>query len=770
MRKINDFNIGTRLTLINNLVFVLVMVAVAMVVTKTERNQIVEELTHTIEGHNQGLVDMISISNDIVVTDVKYDLNRVKYFYDSIFTYVTDSTGAKWFYKGLNFEGDRVDVMNKFKKEFNEGVKHLAVFKEEGKGRFVCVNARNPEYIGKIRRFDSAEDKERIKNSNVFVFREKVDGVYQEVGCKTAFFGDQIIGLIEVGRNEFSATKVKKNFKHRNLLETGFTMLVEPNGKSKIYSSNCKIRTIDETDFFDEIVKSDSMTGILNTVYNDTAVTIFYSKLKMRAAEETTHYLITIVKESEYLKPVYTTRNIIIIAIIIGIFIFILYSLTISKNISKGIYKLVEIINEISKGNINIELKNTRKDEIGIMTQSVDKLIGGLSRTEGFANSIGEGDFGAEYKLLSEKDSLGLSLIKMQENLADAKAKENERILADDKERWSATGFAKFGEILRNNANDIEKLAQVFMRNLVNYLEVNQGALFIVNDAEDKEDIAFEMKAAIAYERQRILDSSFKIGHGLVGRCAFEKKTIYMTDVPQDYMKITSGMGTANPSVLIIVPLIIEDRVIGIIELASFKDIESYKREFIEKVAESIGSTIVSVTNNDKTKRMLAESIEQKEEMAAQEEELRQNLEEMQATQEDLVRQDELTKRMEKDLAEQRAFTDALMSTLPEYVYFKDLNCKYTKVSQAMLSVFNVTSIDDIMGKSDSDFYNQKSADEYYNEEQQIINTKIGFENKIQLKQKEGGSEMKFSVTKMPLIDKDENCFGIYAVYNEITN
>ena len=113
-----------------------------------------------------------------------------------------------------------------------------------------------------------------------------------------------------------------------------------------------------------------------------------------------------------------------------------------------------------------------------------------------------------------------------------------------------------------------------------------------------------------------------------------------MTDVPDNYVSITSGLGDANPRAILIVPLKFNDKVFGVIEMASFTEYEDYKIKFIEKLAESIASTISTVKVNMQTVKLLEDSKMKSEELASQEEEMRQNLEELQTTQEESARRE----------------------------------------------------------------------------------------------------------------------------------
>ena len=100
----------------------------------------------------------------------------------------------------------------------------------------------------------------------------------------------------------------------------------------------------------------------------------------------------------------------------------------------------------------------------------------------------------------------------------------------------------------------------------------------------DKQDIFIEMKACYAFDRRKYLQKRIEIGEGLVGRCYQEKERIYLTEIPNDYIKITSGLGDDNPRALLIIPLIYNDVIYGLIELANFSDFPDYVIEFVERV------------------------------------------------------------------------------------------------------------------------------------------------------------------------------------------
>src|SRR5690606_32075288 len=159
-----------------------------------------------------------------------------------------------------------------------------------------------------------------------------------------------------------------------------------------------------------------------------------------------------------------------------------------------------------------------------------------------------------------------------------------------------------------NNEN-VEKLSDEIVSNVIKYLKANQGGLYILED--DQNDEAFlKLMACYAWDKKKYLDQKIHKGEGLAGQAWLEGDTIYITDVPDDYIQISSGLGEASPTSLLIVPLKVNDEIYGVIEIASFDEIHDFEVDFVEKIGESIASTISAVKINAKTQKLLEESTE----------------------------------------------------------------------------------------------------------------------------------------------------------------
>ncbi|HOP04274.1 MAG TPA: PAS domain-containing protein [Tenuifilaceae bacterium] len=322
----------------------------------------------------------------------------------------------------------------------------------------------------------------------------------------------------------------------------------------------------------------------------------------------------------------------------------------------KAINTVSKSLNLLSTGQVAPKINYLQNDEVGQIVLPLNSLIDGVQRTTLFAKRIGKSELDVEFITMGENDELGNSLLELKNSMLKT-AKENEqRKLQDEQRNWSTSGIAKFGDILRQNNNNLQFLSDSVIQNLVNYLNANQGGLFILNESDNTPYL--ELISAFAFNRKKVKTKTIHVGEGLVGNCAIEKQTIYLKEIPEDYIEITSGLGDAPPSSLLIVPLKLEDKIFGVVELASFNEFQPHEIEFVEIIGESIASTLSAVKNNIRTNELLEQSQQQREEMAAQEEEMRQNMEEMQATQEEMARKTLEMEGMTSAINESLAFAE----------------------------------------------------------------------------------------------------------------
>ncbi len=222
-----------------------------------------------------------------------------------------------------------------------------------------------------------------------------------------------------------------------------------------------------------------------------------------------------------------------------------------------------------------------------------------------FAENIGRGELDTNFDV-SKDNVLGSALLKMKSNLLKVSEEDEHR-------NWVSDGLAKFANILRSD-HDVFEMTDILISEVVKYMEVNQGSIFFVNE-ENSNDIYLELKACYAWERNKYANMRIELNEGLAGRCFMEQKKIVMTRIPDDYVTITSGIGSANPSNIVIIPIKLDEKIFGIIEIASFNVLENHHIEFLEKLVINIASIISNIKVNNNTQKLLLEMRDAKEAM-----------------------------------------------------------------------------------------------------------------------------------------------------------
>lgn len=435
------------------------------------------------------------------------------------------------------------------------------------------------------------------------------------------------------------------------------SLLPEIQKKQKELINTGEITELNNADYIDDMIQLSFLVKSLNDELNAT--------------------------EKELLEDIETAEKripwIISIEFFIAFIISTLVALFIIRTFLQRIKFLKIKIREMSAGNLPEKMAPV-EDEMNSIIKALNELTYNLKGITHFAEEVGRGQFNTNITVFDNKGHLGESLAEMRSSLKSVAEADKRRV-------WFNEGVAKFGDILRQNHDSIKLLSEKLISELVKYLDANQGSIFIVNN-EDKENIKLEMTGCYAFDRKKFVEKELSPGQGLAGQCYLEKEVIYLSEIPDSYVNIKSGLGESTPRYLIISPMKINDEVMGIIEIASFHPIEDYQQEFIDKVGENIASSIQALRVSIDTKSLLEESQMRAEQMQAQEEEMRQNMEEMEATQEELNRKNN---EIERKAAETNSLInglDSLMAVIefsPDGIILK-ANDNFLEVMQATSS------------------------------------------------------------------------------------
>ncbi len=374
-----------------------------------------------------------------------------------------------------------------------------------------------------------------------------------------------------------------------------------------------------------------------------------------------------------------------------------------SRFLTYPILKLKKVLGLVSHGILPREMITPLQDEVGEMIVIVNKIVKSLKKTAAFAQKIGEGDFKTQFKPISNKDILGHALLNMSESLQKANSKDNLR-------NWIVTGVAEIGSILRNN-NTIIELGDAVLEYICKRTNGVQGALFITIDNDEY----LELKSSYAFSKKKYLSGKFQFGEGLIGQAAVEKDIIIRTEIPQNYTTITSGLlGEKQVSSLLIVPLITNEIVYGVIELASLEKFSDGDAQFMKEVSEIIARTIFNIKVNENTKRLLEESQRMSSELKIQQNELKQNAIKMEASQVQIQKTNEELEKQINEVNNAQLRIQALLQNASEVIviYDNDGIIKYVSPSLEPLLGYEES---DLVGKSDFNLVN-KSEQGLYSE------------------------------------------------------
>jgi methyl-accepting chemotaxis protein len=231
---------------------------------------------------------------------------------------------------------------------------------------------------------------------------------------------------------------------------------------------------------------------------------------------------------------------------------------------------------------------------------------------------------------------------KIDKSVLDSKEKELEEVKGQlqklnndiEERRWYSKGRNEIGDLLREaqRAGNQQDLFDKFLRKLINYLEANQGGLFLINDTGEKPTV--ELVASYAYSKKKYQEKKFGLHEGLIGQCIKENATLYLEEVPEGYVHITSGLGEALPKALLIVPIKTNEKVLGAVEVASFQVFTPNEIQLAETLAERLGGAWATIQSAEQTKKLLEASNRINRKLMQKEEQMRASTEELSKTKE----------------------------------------------------------------------------------------------------------------------------------------
>jgi CheY-like chemotaxis protein/signal transduction histidine kinase/HAMP domain-containing protein len=255
------------------------------------------------------------------------------------------------------------------------------------------------------------------------------------------------------------------------------------------------------------------------------------------------------------------------------------------------------------------------------LTDNVNQLAANLTNQvraiSDVATAVTEGDLTRQVRV-DASGEVAVLKDKLNEMIRNLRETTRQNVEQD----WLKTNRERFTRMLQGH-DDLATVSSTILSELAGLVSAQHGVFYALDPVSNGTERKLRMQAGYGYEERKRLSTSFRMGEGLVGQCAKEKRRILLTDVPSDYVRISSGLGNAVPLNIIVLPVLREGELLAVLELASFSAFTSAHQTFLDSITESIGVTLKTIQAAGVTSSLLEQSQSQAEELRLQQEELR---------------------------------------------------------------------------------------------------------------------------------------------------
>jgi HAMP domain-containing protein/signal transduction histidine kinase/CheY-like chemotaxis protein len=334
-------------------------------------------------------------------------------------------------------------------------------------------------------------------------------------------------------------------------------------------------------------------------------------------------------------------------------------------NLTKQVRGIVKVVTAVANGDLNQKFVLEAKGEVAALAETINNMtdtlrifadqvtsvarevgiegkLGGQAKVPGAAGTWKDltdnvnqlaGNLTAQVRAIAEvstavtRGDLTRSItVEAQGEVAALKNNINQMIgnlkgttEKNTEQDWLKTNLAKFSGMMQGQRS-IKSVAQLIMSELTPLVGARLGTFFIVDGESD--DAHLSMIASYAFNERKTLANRYKFKEGLVGQCAFEKKSILITSPPDDYIRISSSTGESAPANIIVLPVLFEGDLKAVIELASFIPFTQNYLNFLDQLMDSIGVILNMISSSMRTEELLQELKKSNAELEAQAKEL----------------------------------------------------------------------------------------------------------------------------------------------------
>jgi signal transduction histidine kinase/HAMP domain-containing protein len=287
------------------------------------------------------------------------------------------------------------------------------------------------------------------------------------------------------------------------------------------------------------------------------------------------------------------------------------------------------------------------------LTENVNQLAGNLTTQvraiAEVSTAVTQGDLTRTIAVEAQGE-----VAELKDNINQMIANLRDTTKRNEEQDWLKTNLARISGLMQGQ-RELRTVTQLIMSELTPTVSAQHGAFFLA-ELPDGEGAKTRLRliASYGYQQRKSISNTFELGEGLIGQAAVERKSILITEAPADYISITSGLGSAPPASIIVMPILFEEQVLGVIELASLQTYNEVHRTFLEQLMETLGVVLNTIMANMRTEELLQQSQSLTQELQTQSEELQRRQEELKRSNAELEQQAQSLKASEELLQSQQ--------------------------------------------------------------------------------------------------------------------
>ena len=272
-----------------------------------------------------------------------------------------------------------------------------------------------------------------------------------------------------------------------------------------------------------------------------------------------------------------------------------------AANLTTQVRAIAEVATAVTQGDLTRSIKVEASGEVAVLKDTINEMIGNLRET-------------------TRKNT---------------------------QQDWLKTNLARFTRLLQGQ-KDLMAVAKLILSELAPVVSAQHGVFYLLESGGEGQ--VLRLLSSYAFKKRKHLANEILPGDGLVGQCMLEKQQILLTEVPDDYVRISSGLGESSPRNIVVLPILFEEEVRAVLELASLNAFTDIHLIFLEQLAESIGIVINTISTSMRTEELLKQSQSLTEELQSQQEELRETNDRLQKQARTLQDSEELLKTQREQL------------------------------------------------------------------------------------------------------------------------